>query len=89
MLGLDARAPAAPPSFWSDQHGMRIQYLGHAHGADGIAIDGDPAPRDFTATFTRDGRPSPRCSSDAPTPSPELRRQIDAAATRPPERTAA
>jgi 3-phenylpropionate/trans-cinnamate dioxygenase ferredoxin reductase subunit len=56
MLGL-AVAPSPPPSFWSDQHGIRIQYIGSAHGADGIAVDGDPPARDFTATFTRDGRP--------------------------------
>ena len=37
---------------------MRIQYLGHAHGAHGLQIDGDPAARDFTATFTQDDRPT-------------------------------
>ncbi|HWK28721.1 MAG TPA: FAD-dependent oxidoreductase [Solirubrobacter sp.] len=56
MLGLES-PPAPPPSFWSDQHGIRIQYLGHAYGADRIAVEGDPAARDFTATFTRDGHP--------------------------------
>jgi NADPH-dependent 2,4-dienoyl-CoA reductase/sulfur reductase-like enzyme len=50
-------APASLPSFWSDQHGIRIQYLGHAHGADRITIDGDPPARDFIATFSRHGRP--------------------------------
>ncbi len=56
MLGLDPPPPAIP-SFWSDQHGLRIQYLGHAHGADAITIDGEPDARDFTATYTRDGTP--------------------------------
>jgi hypothetical protein len=56
MLGLDPQPPAIP-SFWSDQHGLRIQYLGHAHGADAITIDGEPDARDFTATYTRDGTP--------------------------------
>lgn len=56
MLGLDPPQPAIP-SFWSDQHGLRVQYLGHSHGADAITIDGDPDARDFTATYTRGGRP--------------------------------
>ncbi|MGA2470846.1 MAG: FAD-dependent oxidoreductase [Solirubrobacteraceae bacterium] len=51
------REPAAPPlpSFWSDQYGTRIQYLGHAQAADAISIDGDPAQDDFVAEYTRDG----------------------------------
>jgi 3-phenylpropionate/trans-cinnamate dioxygenase ferredoxin reductase component len=55
MLGLD---PGAVPltSFWTDQYGVRIQYLGHAPLADAVRIDGDPEERDFTATFTRAGR---------------------------------
>ena len=85
MLGLDAAG--GRPSFWSDQHGVRIQYLGHAHGADGIHIDGDPRPRDFTATFTVDGRPIAALLVGRPHALPELRRHIHA--TRPPERNAA
>ncbi|HET8756017.1 MAG TPA: FAD-dependent oxidoreductase, partial [Solirubrobacteraceae bacterium] len=83
MLGL-ATAPAPPSSFWSDQHGIRIQYLGYAHGADAIAIDGDPPARDFTATFTRHGRPIGALLVGRPHALPELRRRL----TRP-ERTAA
>jgi NADPH-dependent 2,4-dienoyl-CoA reductase/sulfur reductase-like enzyme len=56
MLGLDPGA-ATTSSFWSDLYGTRIQYLGHASLADDVTIDGDPAERDFTATFTRAGRP--------------------------------
>lgn len=83
MLGL-ANMPAPPPSFWSDQHGIRIQYLGHAHGADTMAIDGDPPARDFTATFVRHGRPIGALVVGRPHALPELRRRL----TRP-ERTAA
>ena len=38
--------PGTPPlpSFWSDQYGLRVQYVGHARRADAVAIDGDPAP---------------------------------------------
>ena len=75
MLGL-ATPPAPPPSFWSDQHGIRIQYLGHAHGADRIAIDGDPPGRDFTATFTRHGRPIGALLVGRPHALAELRRRL-------------
>ena len=83
MLGL-ATAPAPPPSFWSDQHGIRIQNLGHAHGADRIAIDGDPPARDFTATFTRHGRPIGALLVGRPHALAALRRRLST-----PERTAA
>lgn len=75
MLGL-AAAPAPPPSFWSDQHGIRIQYLGHTQGADRIALDGDPPNRDFTAIFTRHGRPIGALLVGRPHALPELRRRL-------------
>jgi hypothetical protein len=55
MLGLD---PGPPPvsSFWTDQYGIRIQCVGEPRGAETIDLDGDPAGRCFTATFSRDGR---------------------------------
>ena len=77
MLGLSA-APAPLPSFWSDQHGVRIQYLGHAHGADGVEFDGDPAARDFTATFTAAGRPVAALLVGRPHAVPALRRRLEA-----------
>jgi NADPH-dependent 2,4-dienoyl-CoA reductase/sulfur reductase-like enzyme len=55
-----AGAPPGPPalsSFWSDQYGTRIQYLGHAHLADEVEIDGDPGARDFVALYRRAGTP--------------------------------
>ena len=67
------------PSFWSDQHGVRIQYLGHAHGADGVRIDGDTSARDFTATFTQRDRPVAALIVGRPHALPELRRRIHAA----------
>ena len=82
MLGL-ATPAAPPPSFWSDQHGIRIQYLGHAHGADSITVDGDPPARDFTATFTRHGRPIGALLVGRPHALAELRRRLTT-----PERTA-
>jgi 3-phenylpropionate/trans-cinnamate dioxygenase ferredoxin reductase subunit len=55
MLGL-APPPPAPAGFWSDQYGIRIQYVGRARPDDAVAIDGDPEAREFTATFSRGGR---------------------------------
>ena len=55
MLGLDP-GTASITSFWTDQYGLRIQYVGHARLADSVSIDGDLQARDFTATFTHDGR---------------------------------
>jgi NADPH-dependent 2,4-dienoyl-CoA reductase/sulfur reductase-like enzyme len=75
MLGLDP-PPAAVASFWSDQHGVRIQYLGHAHGADGLRIEGDPGARDFTATFTHRERPVAALIVGRPQALPGLRRRI-------------
>ena len=60
VAGAIAGRPPAPPalsSFWSDQYGTRIQYLGHAQLADAVELDGDPAARDFTALYTRAGEP--------------------------------
>ena len=56
MLALDP-GDAELSSFWTDQYGIRIQYVGHAPLADALAIDGEPHARDFTATYTRAGRP--------------------------------
>ena len=55
MLALDT-AEAPITSFWTDQYGIRIQYLGHARLADSVEIDGEPEARAFTAIFTRAGR---------------------------------
>ena len=55
MLGLDP-GDAPLTSFWTDQYGIRIQYLGHARLADAVTFDGDPASATFAATFTRGGR---------------------------------
>jgi 3-phenylpropionate/trans-cinnamate dioxygenase ferredoxin reductase subunit len=56
MLGL-APGPVSLSSFWSDLYETRIQYLGHAHLADQVTIDGAPDLSDFTATFSRAGQP--------------------------------
>jgi 3-phenylpropionate/trans-cinnamate dioxygenase ferredoxin reductase component len=56
MLGHEPRS-SAPASFWSELYDTRVQYVGNARLADRTAIDGDPAARDFTITFSRGGAP--------------------------------
>jgi 3-phenylpropionate/trans-cinnamate dioxygenase ferredoxin reductase subunit len=76
MLGLEA--PNLPrPSFWSDQYGIRIQFAGDARGADGVELDGDPAARDFTALFHRDGVVTAGLLVGRPRALPRLREQLD------------
>jgi 3-phenylpropionate/trans-cinnamate dioxygenase ferredoxin reductase component len=75
MLG-EPPAPRALSSFWSDQYGIRIQYLGDARNADSISIDGDPSARNFTALFTRHERPVAAMLAGRPRALPEMRRLI-------------
>ena len=80
MLGLE---PGAAPltSFWTDQYGVRIQYLGRAQTADSVSIDGEPAARSFTATFSRAGRPVAALLVDRPRSLPAFRDLIEKGAT--------
>jgi NADPH-dependent 2,4-dienoyl-CoA reductase/sulfur reductase-like enzyme len=54
ILGLPA-VEGPPPSFWSDQYGLRIQLVGSAAGADAVEIDGSLDARNFTAVLGRHG----------------------------------
>jgi NADPH-dependent 2,4-dienoyl-CoA reductase/sulfur reductase-like enzyme len=76
MLGLD---PGDPPlsSFWTDQYGIRIQYLGQARLADSVQLDGAPESRSFNATFTRAGRPVAALLVDRPRLLPAVRKLIE------------
>ena len=80
MLGL-APGPAPLTSFWSDQYGIRIQYLGRARAADAVTIDGEPAARNFTATFVRAGRPVAALLVDRARSLPAFRALIEKGAT--------
>ena len=77
MLGLDPPR-AQLPSFWSDQYGTRIQYLGDARRADSFEVDGSPTDRDFTALFTCAGRPVAALVVGRPRALPAMRRLIGA-----------
>lgn len=76
MLGLEPGA-APPTSFWTDQYGIRIQYLGDARLADAFTLDGDPSSRNFTATFTRAGRPVAALLVDRARTLPAARKLIE------------
>jgi NADPH-dependent 2,4-dienoyl-CoA reductase/sulfur reductase-like enzyme len=76
MLG-DPVPTAALPSFWSDQYGIRMQYVGHAEGADRIRMDGDPEDRDFSALYSRHGRPVAAFTVERPRELVALRRLIE------------
>ena len=65
------------PSFWSDQYGMRIQYVGHAHLADGSRMEGDPRERDFAVVYTRGERPVAALAVGRPRAFARLRKQIE------------
>jgi NADPH-dependent 2,4-dienoyl-CoA reductase/sulfur reductase-like enzyme len=79
MLGLEPGRRMLS-SFWSDQYGLRIQYLGHAREGDAVEIDGAPAERDFTALYRRAGRPVAALLVGRPHALPAVRRLIDAGA---------
>jgi len=76
ILGLP-RAPAALPSFWTDQYGLRIQLIGDARGADEVRIDGDPAGRDFEALILRAGTPVAGLGVGRPRALARLRTQLE------------
>jgi NADPH-dependent 2,4-dienoyl-CoA reductase/sulfur reductase-like enzyme len=76
MLGEYPGTPPLP-SFWSDQYGLRIQYVGHAHHADGVVLEGDPAGRDFEAVFSRGGVPVAGLAVGRPRAVPALRKLIE------------
>lgn len=76
MLGLEPGRRTLS-SFWSDQYGLRIQYVGHARAGDMLDIDGVPAERDFTAVYRRAGRPVAALLVGRPQALPEVRRLIE------------
>ena len=76
MLGLE---PGGAPltSFWTDQYGLRIQYVGRTRQSDAIEIDGAPENRNFTATFLKAGRAVAALLVDRPRSLPAAREMIE------------
>jgi NADPH-dependent 2,4-dienoyl-CoA reductase/sulfur reductase-like enzyme len=76
MLGLEPGS-CPPSSFWSDQYGLRIQYVGRAQGADVIEIEGSPAERDFAAVYSCGGAPVGALLVGRPHALPGVRRLVE------------
>jgi NADPH-dependent 2,4-dienoyl-CoA reductase/sulfur reductase-like enzyme len=55
LLGHPAATPA-PPSFWSDQHGVRLVCVGNPRDARETLSAGDLASATFELDYVRDGR---------------------------------
>lgn len=54
MLGGDTVYDRIP-SFFSDQYDFTVEYIGHAPTWDQVVLRGDPAQRDFSAFWVRNG----------------------------------
>jgi NADPH-dependent 2,4-dienoyl-CoA reductase/sulfur reductase-like enzyme len=78
ILGEEPGRPPLP-SFWSDQYGVRVQCVGHPQLADHVAVEGDPAARDFEALFSRAGVPVAGLAVGRPRAIPAFRKQIEGA----------
>jgi NADPH-dependent 2,4-dienoyl-CoA reductase/sulfur reductase-like enzyme len=78
-LAMLGRGPGPAPltSFWTDQYGLRIQFVGRTQGADSIEIDGDPERRNFSAIFSRAGRAVAALLVDRPRSLPAARKLIE------------
>ena len=88
ILGLDPPAPAVP-SFWSDQHGVRIQCIGSPSEADAVTLAEAADGRELTARFTRGGRLVGALVAGRPAQLPALRRELACATDPHTERRAA
>jgi len=44
------------PFFWTQQHDLVLNYVGHAEKWDRVEIDGSLAAKDCTVTYLRGGR---------------------------------
>jgi NADPH-dependent 2,4-dienoyl-CoA reductase/sulfur reductase-like enzyme len=76
MLGADP-GPVPLPSFWSDQYGVRVQYVGHAEHADDVRFECDHDGRELQALYTRDEHPIAALVVDQPRALIALRREIE------------
>jgi NADPH-dependent 2,4-dienoyl-CoA reductase/sulfur reductase-like enzyme len=81
MLGLASRPPALP-SFWSDQYGLRMQYVGYAADADRHRIEGSPGDCDFHVIYTRGDDPVAAFTVERPRALAALRRELEQGYTR-------
>ncbi|MET7572158.1 FAD-dependent oxidoreductase [Streptomyces sp. NPDC005492] len=71
-----------PPYFWSDQYGVKIQFAGHAAGADSVTVEeGAPGDRSFLAVYRCAGQPVAVLAMNQPRLFTRWRKQLAARAS--------
>ncbi|MFI7412824.1 NAD(P)/FAD-dependent oxidoreductase [Streptomyces sp. NPDC049627] len=71
-----------PPYFWSDQYGVKIQFAGHAAGADSVTVEAGAADdRDVLAVYRRAGDPVAVLGMNQPRLFMRWRKQLAATAS--------
>jgi 3-phenylpropionate/trans-cinnamate dioxygenase ferredoxin reductase component len=74
ILGIES-VPRGLPLFWSDQFGLRLQYVGHATEWSRVELDG--GPDEFRALYLDcDGRPLAALVANRPRELGRLRREL-------------
>ncbi|MCX5329121.1 MULTISPECIES: NAD(P)/FAD-dependent oxidoreductase [unclassified Streptomyces] len=69
-----------PPYFWSDQYGVKIQFVGHAAAADSVTVEAGTADgRDVLAVYRRAGDPVAVLGMNQPRLFTRWRKQLAAA----------
>ncbi|MFE1310618.1 NAD(P)/FAD-dependent oxidoreductase [Streptomyces sp. NPDC058755] len=84
LLAHGATQPGAPrpPYFWSDQYGVKIQFVGHAAGADSVTVEeGSTDDRSFLAVYRRADRPVAALGMNQPRLFTRWRKQFTATAS--------
>ncbi|WP_172639493.1 NAD(P)/FAD-dependent oxidoreductase [Streptomyces tailanensis] len=84
LLSGGATEPGVPrpPYFWSDQYGVKIQFAGHAAGADSVTIEAGTADdRDVLAVYRRAGDPVAVLGMNQPRLFTRWRKQLAATAS--------
>jgi 3-phenylpropionate/trans-cinnamate dioxygenase ferredoxin reductase subunit len=73
ILG-EERPHAALPYFWSDQFGLRLQYVGHAERWDEVELDGEPGS--FVARYLERGETVAALAVNRPADVAKLRTEL-------------
>ncbi|WP_208902785.1 NAD(P)/FAD-dependent oxidoreductase [Streptomyces incarnatus] len=84
LLAHGATEPGVPrpPYFWSDQYGVKIQFVGQAAGADSVTVEeGSADDRSFLAVYRRAGRPVAVLGMNQPRLFTRWRKQFASAAS--------
>jgi NADPH-dependent 2,4-dienoyl-CoA reductase/sulfur reductase-like enzyme len=85
LLDDDAPAqPLKPPYFWSDQHGVKIQFAGHSAGYDRLDVEaGDAAEHSLLAVYYREDVPVAVLGMNQPRLFTKWRRSLATSAPKP------